>query len=312
MKEIGGYIELELKKRNKYVHSDLIKLNSGRNGIVYAIKAYNISEMWVPYYTCPVVWQAIEDAGCKLKYYSIDKNFLPTCSFNQYDYILYTNYFGVCSSNISLLRKKYPNLIIDNAQAFFYKPCGIASAYSPRKFIGVSDGGYVYCKKNIENAFERDFSYNRFSHLLKRTDVDSNFGYQDFNTNDDSLIHADIKTMSNLTQSILSSIDYNYVIKKRRKNFNYLNKHLSSLNELKITIKNDVPMYYPFLSKNSNLRAKLVKEKVYVPMCWKEMDNRCLPDSYEIYLQQNLLPLIIDQRYNIEDMKRIIDIIKNG
>ncbi len=312
MKEIGGYIELQLKNNKNFLHDDLIRINSGRNGIVYAIKAYGIKELWVPYYTCPVVWNAIEQVGCSLKYYSIDKDFLPVETFEQNDFILYTNYFGICSKQILYLESLYPNLIVDNAQGFYQEPRGIASAYSPRKFFGVSDGGYVYSKKKLTDDFERDYSYDRFSHLLKRIDVDSNFGYKDFMENDDSLINADIKIMSNLTQKILASIDYAEAKRKRINNFAYLSSELENYNELNITISNDIPMYYPFLNINKCLRKKLVDNKVYIPCCWKEMDKRCLSNSYELYLQGNLLPLIIDQRYDLEDMKRMVSIIKSS
>ena len=75
-------------------------------------------------------------------------------------------------------------------------PYGIASVYSPRKFFGVSDGGIVYCNKKLDVDFERDYSWNRFSHLLKRADVNSNFGYSDFNKNEETLDHEEIKTIS--------------------------------------------------------------------------------------------------------------------
>ena len=40
MKEIGGYFELELTKGIEY-HSELLKLNSGRNAFKYILKTRN-------------------------------------------------------------------------------------------------------------------------------------------------------------------------------------------------------------------------------------------------------------------------------
>ena len=55
------------------------------------------------------------------------------------------------------------NLIIDNAQAFFAKPLlGIDTFYSPRKFVGVSDGGILATKKILEGVLK-----NEFTHALK-------------------------------------------------------------------------------------------------------------------------------------------------
>lgn len=311
MKEIGGYIELEIPEGSSF-HENAIAINSGRNGIKYAIRAYKIQKLHVPYYTCPVVWQAIKEEGCDIEFYKINDKLLPDKDFDINDYVLYTNYFGVCSENIKKLEKKYKNLIIDNAQSFYMQPKGIASVYSPRKFFGVSDGGYVYCKKQLNNSFKQDFSYNRFSHLLKRLEAGSDFGYKDFQKNDDSLIGEDIKYMSNLTSKLLNSINYELAKQKRLENFKYLETNLKDINLYKFQITDDVPMYYPFLLENDKLRMKFIENKIYIAMCWKNLDNIVPQNSKELYLQKYLFPLIIDQRYGKAEMDRIIDIIKRN
>ncbi len=312
-KEIGGYIELELKERSLF-HKNGIYINSARNGIKYAIKAFNIKEMYVPYYTCPVVWQTIQEENCKIIPYTINEKFMPQNNFHTNSFILYTNYFGICSKNIKELEKKYKNLIIDNAMAFYMPYRGILSTYSPRKFFGVADGGIVITSKKLNEKFEKDTSYQRFSHLLKRIEKGANFGYKDFNKNDDSLISEPIKEMSNLTYKMLQNIDYNETKKKRIRNFSFLHKNLYKYNLLKIKLeKNDVPMYYPFVSdKAPHIRQKLLESNCYTPKCWRGLlelidKNIC---NIELYYHEHLIPLIIDQRYNKQDLKQIIDIIK--
>ena len=90
MKEIGGYIELEFLSKGSYLKNALA-INSARNGIKYAIRAFDIRELYVPYYTCPVVWQAISDEKCKILFYKINKNLLPEEKLPNNAYILYTN-----------------------------------------------------------------------------------------------------------------------------------------------------------------------------------------------------------------------------
>ena len=312
IREIGGYIELELKN-GKQFYNDAIYINSARNGIRYAIKVYDIKEIYVPYYTCPVVWQAISEENCKIIPYKIDKNFMPIGNFDKDSFVLYTNYFGVCAKNIQLLSKKYKNLVVDNAMAFFMKHYGILSTYSPRKFFGVPDGGIVITNKKLDVDFEKDFSYNRFSHLIKRIEGGSNFGYEDFNKNDDSLINEPIKYMSNLTYKMLGNVNYKDVIKKRKNNYDFLNKHLSKLNLLNIKLTSlDVPMYYPFVSDNATkIRQKLIENKIYVPKCWRNLESNIDINDVEVelYYYENLIPLIIDQRYNKEDLQYMLNII---
>ena len=310
--EIGGFIELELKKK-KLFHKNAKYLNSARNGIRYLIRSYKIKKLHVPYYTCPVVWQAIEAENCRIIPYNINLDLMPVSSFEENDYILYTNYFGICTKNIKILAQKYKNIIIDNAMAFFAPYFGIGSVYSPRKFFGVADGGIVISDSNLEIALEKDTSYQRFSHLLKRVDCGSNFAYEDFNKNDNSLINEPIKKMSNLTYKMLENIDYKESAKKRLKNFKYLKKCLHKINLLKINIEQaDVPMYYPLLLNNSEkVRNELLNSCIYCPKPWRGLEdlygnNNC---ENEKILYKNLIPLIIDQRYGIEEMNKIINII---
>ena len=69
-------------------------------------------------------------------------------------------------------------------------------------------------------------------------------------------------------------------------------------------------MYYPFLFENNELREKFVENKIYIPSCWRKIEEKCHSDSYELYLQKYMFPLIIDQRYDFDDMNRIIKLIK--
>lgn len=310
LKEIGGFLELELEYKGQY-HSNAIALNSCRNAIRYVIKAYKIKKLNVPYYTCPVVWQAIAKEHCEIIPYGIDKNFLPQKDFKQNDYVLYTNYFGILSSNVKLLAQEYNNLITDNAMAFFMPNYGIASTYSPRKFFGVPDGGFLISNKLCSKKFPKDKSFNRFSHLLKRIDKGANFAYKDFNKNDASLVNAPIKSMSPLTYKICGNIDYERAKQKRLENFHYLAESLSDLNKLNINITDeDVPMYYPFLFEDDGLRQSFLQNNIYIASCWRNLETICEKSSYEIYLQKYLFPLIIDQRYDKQDLNRIIKIIR--
>lgn len=303
-KEIGGYFGLGIEPKFNNILDDAIALNDARSCLMYVIRAFGVKEIYLPYYTCPVVWQSVKKENCKMKFYHIDKNFMPTMEFPKDAYVLYTNYFGVCSKNVRVLAKKYKNLIIDNAQAFYMPKYGIASFNSIRKFFGVSDGAILVSDKILDDIFEQDTSYQRFSHLLKRLDVNAQFGYQDFCKNDDSLVNEGIKIMSNLTTIIFNSIDVEMARLKRLENFAYMDEHLGNSNELKLQLENDdVPMVYPYLNKKEGLRQKLIDSKIYVARYWSAM-----PEGYvESCFQKYLLPLPIDQRYSEDDMKRIVE-----
>ena len=307
-KEIGGYFGLELPNKKYLKEENRIELNTARNCLRYVIKAFSIKEIYLPFYTCPVVWQSVQKEGCEIRFYHIDENFMPTFEFPHNAFILYTNYFGICAKNVKTLAKQYKNLIIDNAQAFYMPKYGIASFNSIRKFFGVSDGAFLYSDKTLKEEFEKDTSYQRFSHLLKRIDVNAQFGYQDFRKNDDDLCNEEIKTISNLTTAIYSTIDIDFAKQKRLENFNYLHDKLNKTNKLNLELDiNDVPMVYPYLIMDKNLKQKLIKNKIYIATYWDKQEE----NSQEYIFRENLISLPMDQRYSVEDLKKIIEVI-NG
>lgn len=304
-KEIGGYFGLELENRFNNIPIDAIALNSARNALRYVVQAYGIKEIYIPYYTCPVVWEAIEKENCSVKYYHIDNNFMPIEEFPQESFILYTNYFGICAKNVKELAEKYKNLIVDNAQAFYMPKYGIASFNSIRKFFGVPDGALLFTDKTLDENLEKDISFDRCSHLLKRLDVNAKFGYKDFQINDDKFNNEPIKYMSELTKTIFNSFNTKIVKEKRLQNFKYLHDKLSEKNDLKIVLnENDIPMIYPYMTNDKNLKTKLIKNKIYIPTYWS-MNNKKYSNLIE-----HLIPLPIDQRNNENDMEYIVEKIK--
>ena len=313
MKEIGGYFGLELGHFPSAYHNKAIALNSARNALRYIIKAYHIKKMFVPYYTCPVVWQAIDSENCKIFPYDIDFNFFPVSSFQTNDFILYNNWFGICGKNINILAKQFPHLIVDNAQSFYSLPKGCASFYSPRKFFGLPDGGLLFCKKEYNKKFNKALSFDLCKHLLKRIDLNASSGYKDFQKADSALINRPIELMSNLTHSLMETIDYKETKKRRLKNFNVLHQSLKHKNHLKINLcKQDVPMVYPFYTEDLTLRDRLIHNKIYVATYWPlQAKNKCMRSKAAQNMAQKIVPLPIDQRYDAADMYRILEVI-NG
>ena len=90
------------------------------------------------------------------EFYHINEMLEPEIKqINNDSALLYTNYFGIKVEFIQSIIKKNKNIIIDNSQAFYAEPInGIDTFYSPRKFFGVPDGGYLSINKkiNISNA----------------------------------------------------------------------------------------------------------------------------------------------------------------
>lgn len=313
MKRIGGYFELELSKGEHY-HKKAIRLNTACNCFEYVLRTRNYRKVYIPYYTCEVMLKPIKKLDIDYEFYHINERLEPAVlpKLHHNEAFLYTNYFGLKQENVKKLSIRYgQQLIVDNAQAYYAEAVdGIDTFYSARKFFGVADGAYLYTDKLLQQEFEQDCSFERMSHLLKRIDLGAEEGYQDFKNNDNDLVSQKIKIMSNLTNALLSSIDYEKARQIRRDNYLYLDKALCASNQIKLELDNtSVPMVYPFLSYDDNLKQRLIANKVYVATYWPNVFEWNNEDDWEYTMAERVVFIPVDQRYGKDEMDRIIEII---
>lgn len=305
LKTIGGYFELQLSPGKEH-YPDLVRLNTGRNALEYILKQKGYTKIYIPYFTCDVILQPINRLNIPYQFYSINEQLEPIIDFEiePHSCFLYTNYFGIKQEAVKTLSKQIKHLIVDNSQAFFSEPLpGLDTFYSCRKFFGVSDGAYLQISKKLSKKLPVDSSLGRFSHLLKSIELGIEGGYSDFKANNDALDDNEIKCMSPLTQKILSSVDYDDCARIRKRNFNFLHKHLKGHNLLKFNTKEDYsPMVYPFLSADRDLKLHLIQKKIFVATYWPNVFKWTNSKMYENYLARCLVPLPIDHRYNLQDM----------
>ena len=313
MDSIGGYFSLELIQRASY-HPEALALNTGRNCLEYILRARRYKKVYIPYYTCGVILEPFQKLDVAFEYYHINQKLelAEEISLKEGEALLYTNYFGLKQNYVKQIAGRYrKQLIVDNTQAFYAEPVeGVDTFNTCRKFFGVPDGAYLYTDVKENYIFDQDVSYDRMSFLLKRLDLGAEAGYADFREQTERLIGQPIKRMSNLTKRMMQGIDYETIAKIRRANYNYLNRHLSTSNQLHLPMEgNAVPMMYPYLTADSALKKRLIEEKVFVPTYWPNVLSWCNKVDWEYKLADKTVFIPIDQRYNVDNLKRIIDII---
>ena len=315
---IGGYFELELNNSGSIYHNTASALNSGRNALKFILMNNKVKRILLPYYSCEVLLQPINNLGIDYSFYHIDEKFNPiNRKICKNDTLLYINYFGLKNNSISDLQEQIDCIIIDNSQAFYDMPVNnIPTFYSPRKFFGVPDGGFAYTSVNKlpVDVLPVDDSIDRFKHLIMRIDLSAEQGYEYYHRNENLIHNIELKRMSSLTQALMKNIEFAKIKTIRLENYDFLKNKLNKYNELSDILSCDnysAPMIYPFLNqKNKRLRDILLKHKIYTPIYWENV-NKWLDNSnsYEHYLVENLIPLPIDQRYGIKTMEYISNII---
>lgn len=314
-REIGGYFQWELGNYNNCPNFTGILLNSGRNSLEYILRTLKVSTLWIPRFTCDTVLETLNKLGITYSFYPISEALeLGGCiCLKQDEYLLYTNYFGLKDEYVNKLLTRFGEcLIVDNSQAL-YCPHSMYSFYSPRKFVGIPDGGIAFSSSSLDkDQFERDYSFERCSHLLKRYDLPASEGYTDFRENSLKLKNQPIKRMSALSESILKSIDFDNVKKKRLSNFHFLHSHLGSRNCLFFEENFSCPLVYPFYVAEAGLREMLISNKIYVPTYWPNVFDWNEKNSIEYKLSKYIIPIPIDQRYDQEDMDFIANLLKKN
>ncbi len=310
-KEIGGYFGLEELISNEY-YPELAAVNNARCALHYIIKARHYIKIYLPYFLCDSVRLMLEREKIPFEEYRIDRSFLPVLDVytKPREAVYIVNYYGLlCEEQLIDLKKRYGNIIVDNAQAFFARPVkGIDTLYSCRKFFGVPDGGYAYTDAAFEEELSVDVSMDRMKHLLGRFEGNSASDYYDyFNNNDESFKEIELRHMSKLTHNILGAIDYQAAKRRREENFLSLSKALGERNLLKNRCPVG-PYAYPFYIRNGiEVKKQLAKRKIYVATLWPNVLGTGL--DIETDYTENILPLPCDQRYSGDDMQRVADAV---
>ncbi|WP_322031648.1 hypothetical protein [Paraburkholderia sp. J76] len=323
---IGGYFELELPAGSGAWHRNALCYQSARAAFLALLQAGRPRTVWMPWFQCEVMFEPFAQTGIRVRRYALDDTLNVRVDDGPEpgadDWLLYTNYFGICGRHVDdvLARFGPSRVVIDNSQAFFNAPTdGLATLYSPRKFFGLPDGGYLVTRHAIgEPAGIDSGSASRCEHLLGRLGGEPEPTYASFVRADASLSNLPPLRMSALTQRMLSSIDYDAASARRAENFSWLHEQLGSYNRLDISIgPGEAPLCYPLIPERGDavgtataLREFLRQQRVYVPTYWPGVEDNENAPAFERSLPRSLLALPCDQRLTREQRERVAHLVR--
>ena len=260
-------------------------LNTARNALRYIIRAFNIKVLYIPYYICPALRNVVNKENCKIVYYHIDTDFRIIDDIPLDSFILYPDYFGICSHIVDEYASKYKNLIVDNAHSFFSMPKGVASFSSLRKFFpALRDGSFLYTKKIIDNCFKKD----ELKYYPKKMDI------SEFIKNENRLDNQDICMISDSTFNAYSKINLELEKQRRISLFEKINYFLNGDIVLQ---DNQVPYAYPYFEKDLSKAEKIAKElsenNINVYRFWNNLPIN-FPER-ELYTNLLVISLNVDE-----------------
>ena len=327
---IGGEFEISpelLKKtdsQTNYFGSEYL-FSSGRTALFYILKNESIDKVYVPDYVCPCVDETVKVAGKNIIKYYMKQDLSPEIPVTDEKVIfLLVNHFALCDVDLIVeeIKLKIPNavIVLDDVQALWdlKNEHKVDYAFSSfRKWLPAPDGSPVKTLKklNVPDLVSNSFVVNKvIGSLLKYyrdyEEIDDD-NYLSFFEREDEIDKSWNCKCSSISKNILNNIDYEYVKKRRKENFLYLYENIpaelfvggGTYVEYNLLKKESlVPMFFPlFIDNKQELRKELMKNDIFCPVHWPIENNK---------LSEIELSLVIDQRYDLNDMAKIVKVIK--
>jgi hypothetical protein len=313
---LGSYLELERGPRRRELHPSALAVQSARAGLLALLQVVRPARIWIPWYVCETMLDPARMAGVPVARYGLDADFDVAAGVELAagDVLVYVNYFGLGDAHVARVLRRFPRdrVIIDNSHALYARPRAcLASLYSPRKFVGAPDGGYLVASVPVpEPALEDTGSAARCLPLLVRLGEGAEAGYGDYLHAERGLDGQAPLRMSRLTHRLLEAVDYAAVARRRQANFDALHRALGAHNRCRLRRgATAVPLSYPFIGGSPGLRQALFAARIYVPQYWPHLLHEQGVPEFERHLANDCIPLPCDQRGDAAAMARIADVV---
>lgn len=336
---IGGMFSIppaigdcHLPETPDFLQGSSLFLTNARSGIMVLLDHLNCARVWLPSYLCPTIIQAVQKTTASVMYYEIDQT-LSVASLGwlekvqKGDLILFIDYFGFFTRDdvVSEAKRKKAWILEDACQALLNRQTTKFAdfiLYSPRKFVGVPDGGILASRARgdliplpLKPPPDSWWLCNLEAAILRREydkiGIENNW----FNWYVQAKKQAPIGyyRMSELSNRLLrTSFDYDDIARKRIENFRLLLAEIPDVALFKDLPDGIVPLGFPIRVKDRDkLRKDFFNSRIYPPIHW-EIEG-VIPERFRSSLQLSteILTLPCDQRYGEPEMKRMVKVIKN-
>lgn len=331
-------------KQFKCEGSDFVWLSTGRSAIKYVIKTIegrhpSIKKVAVlPSFTCDTVFEPFLKLGYKVFYYPVEKDLkttsdaiLETVLKHDASIVLFHRYFGFDTLDgqvdrmCDILRGLGKFTIEDCTQCLY---SGVPRAKtdftvgSIRKWAGTPDGGFAVSREGffVNKPQDSDVELEEakvkalyakyrflFKHEGEKSDMLALYRKAEDILDQQNEVYA-ISPMSAKVQAYLNVAE---LVEKRRTNFNILRDSLKGPIQPLFILDNNqaVPLYFPILVEDrAVLQKHLVQNAIYAPVVWPKDEKQPTQCEGAENAYEHLLCIPIDQRYDVDDMDRIISV----
>jgi dTDP-4-amino-4,6-dideoxygalactose transaminase len=301
------------------------RIANASSALAILIKFLKPARVWLPSYLCDALVETVAGTGTDHVFYEVGHD-LTTQSHvmddvSGDDLVVVIHYFGFKNSLAARLRSDAagPWLVEDASQALL--TAGIAqdghfTIYSPRKFIGVPDGGILFDRDDIlpDELGMADPPADWFSKAVAasvgRRDFDEGFGdrgwFELFRESESSRPIGAFRMSAVSAEIIDGGVNYEAVASRRRANFTVLAERLGDLCLFRDLPEAVVPLGCPVrVPDRERVLQRLVEQRIYPPVHWRLAGF--VPDTFKEShrLSNEAMTIPCDQRYDPETMARL-------
>ena len=320
---------------------------SGRTALDYIVRdirrTTEMNAVLLPSWCCHTMIEPFVRNGMSIRFYDvrIDSNGnlsveIPKPIDNEIFY--YMTYFGfsnLAGLDYQYIRRNWKRVIADETHSWLSKKCydNIVDVpdyiyVSYRKWMGVYGiataekrvGSFAECVvgkvADEYNDIRREASKMKEAYISGVSTEKTHF--LDLYNRAEQMLEEDYVDYLPSIESVqqLINADQQYIKNKRRRNAEVLIQLLSKIPEISLIFdsihENEVPLFVPIVVEQGtrdSLRQFLIENSVFCPVHWtfSHFHEGISDQAKRIYNQE--LSIMCDQRYGIEDMERIVELI---
>lgn len=299
--------------------------------ILQSLKDRNIKRVLLPDYLCSTIVTTVGSSKLDYDFYSLNESLLLDIvsienKVDENTAILIINYFGMqdLSPSVSAIKKlseKIP-VIVDDVQALYsYLTPELTdidySFTSLRKWLPVPDGGLVQSQnKEITTPDTvNSFWVKKLNGLALKNMREDLKGmdevYLHLLEEGENMIDQSLAARgSEVTEMVFERTNLEDVASKRRSNASFILSGLKDIGLEPIIVPRhvSVPFFIPIVLKNRDIvRKRLFSHNIFCPVHWP-LDGLKLERG--AFMAAHELSIIIDQRYDTDDMRRILSVLE--
>lgn len=322
---------------------DTVLTSSGRGAISLLLQEAQpkLKTALLPAYTCNSVILPFIAQGYTCYFYDTNTDLTPDlksiAALGDVGIFLHMGYYGFpTNSGILDVVKRFKTestiIVEDITHTLFsdYRRFKENDYYiaSIRKWMALPSGGFLASPNRVIKSILQHnevFAGIRKEALLVKSRYISNtekalkHQYLDLFAKGEAVLDSDIEPyhIDAISKEIISILNVNGLKDRRMTNFKILSEGLKDVKCIEPVFndlpENVCPFFYPIYinEKRNEVRQKLIEQNIYCPIHWpvpEQIEGKHFRNAANIY--NTMLSIPCDQRYEVQDMKRVVSVLR--